>query len=283
MSTQFTIQPGKPAAGNSRQRSSFPFRRLLTVAAVTGVGIAMAPMLLPGLVSSLSATSEHAYWYISRASAFVAFGLLWLSMLAGLGITSKLSSVWPGMPGSYELHRFTGLLGIGFGLIHALVLLGDRYINYNLAQLLVPFMGSNYKPEWVGFGQLAFYLLVVVAFSFYVRDRLGVHAWRLIHMLSFALFLMVLIHGLQSGTDSGSIWALALYWGSATSVLFCSIYRVVTVRRGRPKEARATSGLLAVAGRAQTRPPQAALVSPGRSSAATMTGVITRGTQSEPG
>ena len=133
-----------------------------------------------------------------------------LSMLAGLGITSKLGRFWPGMPGSLELHRFTGLLGIGFGVVHALVLLGDKYMNYTLGQLLVPFMAGDYRAEWVGFGQLSFYLLAVVAFSWYVRDRLGVHAWRLIHMLSFALFLMVLIHGLQSGTDSGSIWALTL-------------------------------------------------------------------------
>src|SRR5207244_5798559 len=108
----------------------------------------------------------------------------------------------------------------------------------------------SYKPEWIGFGQLAFYLLVVVAFSFYVRDRLGVHAWRLIHMLSFALFLMVLIHGLKSGTDSQSPWALALYWGSGASVLLASVYRVVAVRRGRAKEAVGATGLIAVSGRA---------------------------------
>src|SRR5439155_11876718 len=98
--------------------------------------------------------------------AFVAFGLLWLSMLAGLGITSMISRRWPGMPTSYEIHRFTGFLGIGFGLIHALVLLGDKYITYTLPQLLVPFLSSNYRPEWVGFGQLSFYLLLVVAFCF---------------------------------------------------------------------------------------------------------------------
>ena len=50
------------------------------------------------------------------------------------------------MPGSFELHRFTALLGIGFGLVHALVLLGDQYMNYTVGQLLVPFMGGNYRP-----------------------------------------------------------------------------------------------------------------------------------------
>lgn len=183
------------------------------------------------------------FWYISRATAFVAFGLIWLSMLAGLGITSRLSRAWPGLPSTYELHRYTALLGLGFGLVHALVLLGDQYIGYTLAELLVPFLGSNYRPAWVGFGQVALYGLAVVAFSFYLKDRLGVRAWRLIHMLSFALFLMSGIHGLQSGTDSTNLWAQILYWGSLASVGGLSVYRVWTVRRGRAIAALAVTGI----------------------------------------
>ena len=72
-------------------------------------------------------------------------------------------------------------------------------------------------------------------------------------MLSFALFLMVLIHGLKSGTDSQSPWALALYWGSGASVLLGSVYRVVAVRKGRAKEAIRATGLIAVGGRARGR------------------------------
>lgn len=241
MSAQMTIHNDR--RGEER---GFLSRFWVVIGAAAGAAAALAlmPLLLPGLVNSLSATSQHAYWYISRASAFVAFGLLWMSMLAGLGITSKVARFWPGMPSSFEIHRFTALLGIGFGLIHALVLLGDAYMNYTLGQLLVPFMGSNYRPEWVGFGQLAFYILLVVAFSFYVRGRLGVHAWRLIHMLSFALFLMVLIHGVQSGTDTSSLWASALYWVSGLSVLILSVYRVISVRKGRSKASRQAVGLV---------------------------------------
>ena len=224
----------------------------LVAGAAAVAAIALAG--LPALAGSFSGAAPHAYWYISRACAFVAFGLLWLSMLAGLGITSRLARYWPSLPGSFELHRFTALLGLGFAAMHALVLLGDQYINYSVGQLLVPFMSSNYRQAWVGFGQLAIYLLAAVAFSFYIKDRLGIHAWRLIHMLSFALFLMTIIHGLGSGTDSGSLWAQALYWGGALSVLGLSVYRVLAVRRGRAKADRAATGLVAAAGRAPARP-----------------------------
>ena len=84
------------------------------------------------------------------------------------------------------------------------------------------------------------------------RDNLYVMRYRAISMA--ALFLMVLVHGLKSGTDSQSPWALALYWGSGASVLLGSVHRVVAVRRGRAKEALRATGLVAVGGRARALP-----------------------------
>jgi predicted ferric reductase len=259
MTMQFTSQANTAPGRAPRQVNAWLW---LVAGAAAVAAIALAG--LPALAGSFSGTAPHGYWYISRACAFVAFGLLWLSMLAGLGITSRLARYWPSLPGSFELHRFTALLGLGFAAMHALVLLGDQYINYSVGQLLVPFMSSNYRQAWVGFGQLAIYLLAAVAFSFYVKDRLGIHAWRLIHMLSFALFLMTIIHGLGSGTDSGSLWAQALYWGSALSVLGLSVYRVVAVRRGRAKADRGTANLVATGGRPPAPPAGAVADAPAR-------------------
>jgi predicted ferric reductase len=177
-----------------------------------------------------------------------------MSMMAGLGITSKLARNRPGMSVTYEIHRYAGLLGLGFAALHALVLLGDKYINFSLTQLLVPFMSSNYRPEWVGFGQVAIYLTAIVALSFYVRDRIGVTTWRLIHVLSFALFLMAMIHGIQSGTDSRDAWAQTLYWSSAATVLFGTLFWVLSVRAGRHKQTLTDSGLVIQGGKSQRHP-----------------------------
>jgi predicted ferric reductase len=250
MFSQSKTRQNEPMVGAPRQRTALWFWMLLAIAG----GVAFGVAVLPALLGSVSGSSPHVFWYVSRAAAFVAYVLLWMSMLAGLGITSKLSRFWPGMPASFELHRYTALLGLGFALFHALILLGDKYINYTLVQLLIPFMSSNYLPEWVGFGQVAFYLLSVVALSFYFRDRIGVRTWRLIHMLSFALFLAAMVHGLQSGTDSTDWWAQGLYWVSIASVLFGSVYRVIALRIGRSRKALAASGLVAAAGRAQVSP-----------------------------
>jgi predicted ferric reductase len=231
---------------------------LLALAAGLAGALALLAILLPGLAEALLAARPEASWYVLRASGLLAYGLLWLTMLAGLGVTSGLARRWPGLPGSYTLHRLTSLLGLGCALVHALALLADPYVSYGVGQAFVPFLSGHYRAAWVGLGQVALYLLAVVGLSFYLRDRLGIHAWRLIHMLSFALFLLALIHGLESGSDSGSLWGRALYWVSGGSVLLGASYRVLARRRGRRKEGLAPTGLIAAGGRAPA--PRPALV-----------------------
>jgi predicted ferric reductase len=226
------------------------YRIVLAVVTATAFGVVMLP-ILPSVLTGASPFSPETLSHITRASAFAAYVLIWLSMLAGLSITSKVGRKRPGMTMRFGLHRFMSLLGLGFASMHALSLLGPGYMSYTPGQLLVPFMAGEYKPQWLGLGQVALYSLAIIACSFYFRDRLGVRAWRLVHSLSFALFLMALIHGMQSGSDSGAWWSTALYWVSAASVLLGSLYRVLAARAGRPKEGVAATGLVLVGGRAQ--------------------------------
>ena len=151
-------------------------------------------------------------------------------MALGLSITSKAARIWPGGPTVFDVHQFTSLLALAFGLFHGLILLGDTYINYTLAQVVVPFGSRAFRPIWVGFGQLALYGLALVGLSFYVRPWIGRSAWRTIHFLSFAVFLLGLAHGVGSGTDTGESWARVMYWFSGGSLLFLTIYRVLIVR-----------------------------------------------------
>src|SRR5512136_2001587 len=97
------------------------------------------PNWLPGLSNSLLGSEPKAYWYLSRASAMVAYLLIWLSMALGLMMTNKMARAWPGSPTAFDLHQFASLLGLALALFHALILVGDKYIDYNLAQVLVPF------------------------------------------------------------------------------------------------------------------------------------------------
>ena len=200
---------------------------LLAVAVGAFAAAVVLPNWLPGLSISLLGDAPKAYWYLSRMSAMTAFVLLWLSMAFGLMITNKLARMWPGGPTAFDLHQYTSLLGLAFGLFHGLILMGDKYINFTLAQIIIPFNSVNYKPIWVGVGQIGFYLMLIVAFSFYVRKRMGHTAWRLVHYLSFVAFALSLLHGILSGTDTSATWALGIYWAAGVSLLFLTVYRIL--------------------------------------------------------
>jgi predicted ferric reductase len=200
---------------------------LVAVAVGAFAAAVVLPNWLPGLSNSLLGEAPKAYWYLSRMSAMAAFGLLWFSMASGLMITNKLARVWPGGPTAFDLHQYTSLLGLAFGLFHALILMGDKYINYTLAQILIPFNSVDYKPIWVGLGQIGFYLLALLALSFYVRKRIGHKTWRLIHFISFAVFVLSLLHGVFSGTDSPVDWVRTFYWTAGISLLFLTVYRIL--------------------------------------------------------
>lgn len=197
------------------------------------VAVLLRPDWLSAWVSSIAAPDHKMFWYLTRASGFVALALLWLSMALGLLITNKLARAWPGGPTLNDLHEYASLLGLGFTALHALVLLGDQYTPYSITQVLVPFASSNYRPLWVGLGQLSLYSSLIVTISFYMRRWIGFRAWRTLHYLSFGTFVLAIGHSLFSGSDSTSVWARDVYWGMAISVVGLVVYRIVLARSGR--------------------------------------------------
>jgi len=193
------------------------------------LAILVLPAWLPNLAFSLGGDAPKAYWYMSRATAFASLSLLWLSMALGMGITNKMARAWPGAAAAFAVHEYVSLLGLAFAAFHAVVILGDHYINFTLLQLLVPFSTVGYRPLWVGVGQVGFYVWLIVALSFYIRSSIGQKTWRVLHYASFAMYLMGLFHGLFSGTDVTAPWAQNYYWISSGSLLFLLVGRIVGV------------------------------------------------------
>lgn len=220
-----------PSAENEFGESSVNLEAFLLLVLAMMIGFLVAllilPAWLPHLATSLNGQSPKVYWYLSRATAFVSLTILWISMGLGLGLSNKMARLWPGAPAAFAIHEYVSLLGLAFALFHALVLLGDRYINFSVSQILLPFSTVDYRPTWVGLGQIGFYVWLIVALSFYVRSAIGQKTWRVIHYLSFAIYMMGLVHGLFSGTDTPSSWATWYYWTSGGSLLFLLVYRIV--------------------------------------------------------
>jgi predicted ferric reductase len=203
---------------------------LMLVAIAIGLILALLvlPIWTPNMTFSLGSDAPKAYWYLSRATAFVSITLLWISMALGLGITNKMARLWPGAPAAFAIHEYVSLLGLAFAGFHALIILGDHFIHFTLAQILIPFATTDYHPFWVGLGQIGFYVWALLAATFYVRPLIGQKSWRFLHYGSFGMYLLAIFHGLFSGTDTSTSWAQNYYWYSIGSLLFLLMYRILS-------------------------------------------------------
>ena len=206
----------------------------LGVAAGVAVAFATLPVVVPGMVSALSGAQPRAWWYLARASGLVAYALLGCSMVLGLLLSTRFAKDWPGSAAAFALHEHASLLGLGFSLFHALVLLGDRHTPFTVVQLALPF-GAAFRPFAIGLGQLALYGTALLVGSFHVRRHIGQRAWRLLHFGSFAVFLLAPAHAVLAGTDRGPMLALVL--PTAAALLF-GFYRLLSSRlHARPARA----------------------------------------------
>jgi predicted ferric reductase len=208
----------------------------ILLAAVVGAfaAVVVLPAWLPGLSASLLGDQPKAYWYLARTSGVIAYVLLWASVALGIAIKNKMAQAWPGGPTAVDLHQFASLFALAISVFHALILLGDRYANYSLAQIVTPFAITNPPPLWSGLGQIGFYLMLPVAFSFYARRFIGFKAWRLIHYASFVVYLFVTAHGLFAGTDTATPGMLGLYALTVLATYFLTVHRIlVSVRQPR--------------------------------------------------
>lgn len=167
--------------------------------------------------------TTQVWWYVTRAAGLTGYFLLWLSMAWGLAIPSKI--VQPVLEGTftYDFHEHLSLLGLGFVLLHIVVLLFDKFLPFNIFQLLVPFTDS-YRPFWVGLGILSFYTFLVVTVTFYLRSHIGTQAFRSIHVFSLVGYLGATLHGLFAGTDSSLPVTMLLYAGTFLVIVFLTIY-----------------------------------------------------------
>ena len=178
-----------------------------------------------------------AYWYMARAGGIVAYLLLWLSTVWGLVLSTKVTHDLLPAPIAYGLHEFLSILAVLFATLHAVVLLGDSYIDFNIFHLAIPFI-APYEPLWTGLGTIGLYLTMALTGSFYIRKQIGQKVWRTLHYLTFVAYLLVLGHGLMAGTDSSLPAITLMYLGTGFSVLFLTYYRLFTLKVKRPNSNR---------------------------------------------
>lgn len=207
---------------------------LIGLAVIAGLGIFLlmetptGALLGASLNQLFAVNSVQVMWYITRAAGLIAYLLLWLSTAWGLAVSSKIFDVFLHRAYTYDFHQFISLLAIGFIILHIVVLIADKYLPFSLAQILFPFI-SPYRPLWVGIGVFGFYLTLLVTITFYLRSRIGMRAFRSIHVLSLVGYLFVTLHGFFAGTDSPLVMSIIMYAGTFLVTVFLTSYWLITL------------------------------------------------------
>jgi sulfoxide reductase heme-binding subunit YedZ len=174
--------------------------------------------------------STHTTWYITRAAGWVAYFLLWFSMLWGLAIPTKFFERLLSPTFAVDFHEYISLLSIGFVILHVSVLMVDQYLPFSLAQILIPFI-SPYRPVWVGLGVIGAYLSLLVTITFYLRKKIGQKRFKSIHTLSMFGYLGVVLHAFFAGSDSSLRGVQFIYIGTFMVIVFLTSYWLINARQ----------------------------------------------------
>ncbi len=214
-------------------RTSYARWGLVAVAIGIVLGGTM-PAAIHDIARAVIASPDSLPWIVERLAAFLAYLALTGSVIYGLLLSSKLLDGVAHRPITFALHQDLAAVGVGLGAIHGALLGLDRSVPFSFDQIAVPF-AAPYRPLWVGAGQIALYLAVVVVATFYARRRLGQRAWRALHYVTFVAFAGATVHGIAAGSDTGQPWAWLTYAVAIDIVAFLLAYRV-TLSIGRPRD-----------------------------------------------
>ena len=166
-------------------------------------------------------------WYVARATGVICLVLLTMSLVLGIGASTRVSSArWPRFV-TQSLHRSVSLFAVALLAVHVASVVLDDYVRI-----------------WLGLGSLSSDLLLAVTVTSLLRHRVGYGAWRAVHWTSYACWPLAVVHGLGTGTDTRRDWSVWVTIGCVALVLLAVAWRVVD---GWPRRATVRVGAALVA------------------------------------
>jgi hypothetical protein len=192
-----------------------------------GVSVSIAAVLVSGI--ALTAT-DRGIELLGRGVAFLeyfagVFALVSLTATVALGLlTTERVFLSPANRVRAQLaHRAAAFAGTAFLLTHVALMVSLGHVSP--AAVLIPMSGL-----WVGFGTLAFDLMIVVVVTGIVRGRFAVTGrpwlWRLMHATAYLAWPVAILHGLTAGRWAES-WVSWSYMASLAAVASALLVRLL--------------------------------------------------------
>src|SRR5579864_5123867 len=172
----------------------------------------------PHLLAAAAASQPSWFWYATRG-----LGTALLIVLTGtvvLGIVTSTRWIGQATPGfvAADLHRNLSLLALVLLAAHIVTTVLDPFAHISVRDVIIP-VGAQYRPIWLGLGVVAMEIMVAVAATSLLRDRIGPRLWRLVHWAAYASWPLALIHGLGTGSDARAPWLVSLSASCAAAVV----------------------------------------------------------------
>jgi len=171
-----------------------------------------------------AAAGPSALWYLTRGTGTVSLLLLTISVALGVANVRRIRT--EAMPRFVldAVHRNASLLALAFVVVHIATSILDGFAPISVLDAVIPFK-SAYRPLWLGFGALAFDLVIAVVITSLMRRRFGYRTWRAVHWTAYASWPVALLHGLGTGSDTKTGWMLVLTGVCVIAVIVAVVAR----------------------------------------------------------
>ncbi|QNR22334.1 hypothetical protein HNY42_00680 [Exiguobacterium sp. Helios] len=167
----------------------------------------------------------------AHGSGLTGHFFLTLSVLAGL--LGSFPALRKQKARLHNIHLYSGWAGLLAIVLHATLIVVDTYAPLSLLEILIPGTAS-YEPLWNAFGTISLYLFgFVLVTSDFLKEALGKTLWKLTHWLVLPAWLLMTLHGIFIGTDTGTLFTTIWYACSTLTLFTLILYRMQV----RPKTA----------------------------------------------
>lgn len=159
------------------------------------------------MLSAVNA-GPHLFWITSRAAGTTALLVSSVAVSVGLMMGTRLRTRVSG-PDLRVFHEILSLTTLVAIVVHAVALVGDKFLHPSIADIALPFV-SSYKTGWTTLGIVAGWALILLGLSYYGRRCIGQRRWRSMHRFTALAWIAGVAHSLGEGTDAGQLWFLAM-------------------------------------------------------------------------
>ena len=177
---------------------------------------------------------------LSSDAGLVAMVLLTVNILLGLFLSARYNTVlnWPHrrLP-IFDVHNWTAYVAIFLITLHPVLLLFASEARFRVTDILWP-LHSPKQTLYNCLGAAAFYCVLFVVVTSYIRSRLGSRLWKKLHYVSYFAAALLFTHGILTDPELKNQppdlldGEKVLVEGCALVILAASIWRV----RYQPKK-----------------------------------------------